>query len=323
MIYAASEMCKAGMKLGPRIFSTGTILYGAEGDFKTVINKYEDAVEAVKRTIAWGPVSVKSYNQPRRDQRQMVIKAARELGVMVVPEGGSMLHLNMTQLLDGHTTLEHTIPVAPLYEPELRLLGRFGSGYTPTMVVSYGGMFGERYWYQHTKVWENERLARFVPRSQIDPGARRRVMAPEEEYHHITMAKTVAEVVRRGGNVEIGSHGQMQGLAAHWDLWMLAQGGLTNHEALRAATWMGARAIGLDGQLGSIQPGKLADFIVIDGDPLTDIRLSESIRYVMINGRLYNARTMEQVEPERKPLPPGPFVDEVTKSDIGKGCLGE
>lgn len=323
MIFAEAELGRAGTLISPRIFSTGTILYGAEGDFKTVIDTYDDALQAVKRTIAWGANSVKSYNQPRRNQRQMVIKAGYELKTMVIPEGGSALHLNMTQLLDGHTTLEHAIPVAPLYDPELRLLGRFGSGYTPTLVVGYGGLWGENYWYEHTNVWENERLARFVPRWVIDPRARRREMAPREEYHHFLLAATAADVVHRGGNVHIGSHGQMQGLAAHWDLWMLAQGGLTNHEALRAATWMGARALGMDGQLGSLQPGMLADLLVIDGDPVADIRQSENIRYTMLNGRLYDARTMDQLEPVTTPLPPGPFTDEVTRSHIGAGCLDD
>jgi imidazolonepropionase-like amidohydrolase len=321
MIFAISELIKAGVLLGPRVFSTGTILYGAEGDFKTVINKYEDALAAVQQRKAWGAFGVKSYMQPRREQRQMVIKAAHELGMMVFPEGGSTLHLNMTQLLDGHTTLEHNIPVAPLYAPELWLLSRFGTGYTPTLVASYGAMFGENYWYQHTNVWENERLARFVPRWFTDPRSRRRDMAPDDEYHHFKHAATAADVVHQGGNVEIGSHGQMQGLAAHWDLWMLAQGGMTNHEALRAASWMGARAVGLDDQLGSIQPGMLADIIVIDGDPLNDIMQSENIAYTVINGCLYDATTLDQLEPEPRELPPGPYLDEVTGSGTGSGCL--
>ena len=322
MIFAYSEMVKAGKTVGPRIFSTGTILYGAEGDFKTVIEKIDDAADAIHRTAAWGAFSVKSYNQPRRDQRQMVIQAAREAGIMVVPEGGSTLHNNITHLIDGHTTLEHSIPVTPLYDPELRLLSRFGTGYTPTLVVGYGGIWGENYWYERTEVWKNERLLRFVPRSVVDPRSRRRTIAPEEEYHHFALAKTAAEVVHRGGNVQLGAHGQLQGLGAHWELWMFQQGGMTNHEALRAATWMGARAIGLDGELGSIREGKLADLIVIDGDPLQDLRISENIAYTMINGRLYDAPTMEQLEPERRPPPRWPNAEGVAQS-ASCMCIGD
>lgn len=321
MIFACAELQNQGKMLGPRIFSTGTILYGAEGDFKTVINKYEDAVSAIKRTAAWGATLVKSYNQPRREQRQMVIKAARELGIMVVPEGGSTLQTNMTMLLDGHTTIEHPVPVAPLYDPELRLLGRFGTGYTPTLIVGYGGLWGENYWYQHFDVWKNERLARFTPRSVLDPRTIRRLMAPDEEYHQFALSKVATEVLHRGGNVELGAHGQLNGLGVHWELWMLQQGGMSNHEALRCATWMGARAIGLDGELGSIQPGLLADLIVIDGDPLGDIRQSENVLYTMVNGRLYDARTLDQLEPTKKPLPKGPNLDGLLGSDVKSSCL--
>ena len=323
MIFAPAEMQLQGTMLAPRIFSTGTILYGAEGNFKTVINKYEDALSAVKRTIAWGAISVKSYNQPRREQRQMVIKAGNELKTMVVPEGGATLNHNMTMLLDGHTTIEHPVPVAPLYDPELRLLSRFGTGYTPTLIVGYGGLWGENYWYQHSNVWENERLARFVPRWDIDPRSIRRTMAPDSEYHHFALARVAADVLHRGGNVELGAHGQLQGLGAHWELWMLQQGGMTNHEALRCATWMGARCIGLDKEIGSIQPGLLADLIVIDGNPLLDIRQSQNVLYTMINGRLYDAKTLDQIEPERRPLPKGPNLEGVLGKDIGHSCIGD
>jgi len=323
MIFAEAELQNQGKLLAPRIFSTGTILYGAEGNFKTVIKKYEDALSAVKRTAAWGAIVVKSYNQPRREQRQMVIKAGHELGVMVVPEGGATLNHMMTMLLDGHTTLEHPFPVAPLYDPELRLASRFGTGYTPTLIVGYGGLWGENYWYQHSNVWQQARLARFVPRNVLDPRSIRRPMAPESEYHHFSLAKVATDILHRGGNVELGAHGQMQGLGAHWELWMLQQGGMTNHEALRCATWMGARSVGMDGELGSIRPGLLADIIVIDGDPLTDIRQSENVQYTMVNGRLYDALTLEQLEPQRKPLPQGPNLEGLTGADVTHSCIGE
>jgi Tol biopolymer transport system component/imidazolonepropionase-like amidohydrolase len=310
--HAESELVLAGKRLGPRMLSTGTILYGAEGDFKAVINSYEDAVEAVKRTIAWGPRSVKSYQQPRREQRQQVLKACRELGVLDVPEGGSTLSNNLTHILDGHTTVEHALPVAPLYGPEVKLFAASGTSYTPTLVVGYGGLMGENWWYAKTKVWEDERLLRFVPRSVVDPRARRRVLATDDEdYHHVRLAKTAADVLRAGGNVEIGAHGQMQGLGAHWETWMLAQGGLTPHEALRCASWGGAKALCLERCLGSIRPGMLADLLVIEGKPLEDVRDSERIRWTMVNGRLYDARTLEQVAPTKVPLPEGPALDTI------------
>ncbi len=308
-IHHRAELVKRGTMLGPRIYSTGTILYGAENSARTFIEDYDDALAAVRRRQAWGAVSVKSYNQPLRRQRQMLVEAARELGMNIHPEGGSSLPYNLTHLVDGHTTLEHPLPVADVYDPAMRLLSRFGTAYTPTLVVGYGGLWGENYWYQHTNVWENERLVRFVPRHLVEARSIRRTMAPDEEYHHFALAEVAADVVRRGGNLEIGSHGQMQGIAAHWELWMFEQGGLTAHEALRAATWMGARAIGLDHDLGSIRAGRLADLVLVQGDPTEDVRRSEDVAFVMINGRLHDARTMNRLLPDPAPLPTGPPVD--------------
>jgi imidazolonepropionase-like amidohydrolase/Tol biopolymer transport system component len=310
--YAEAELVQAGRRVGPRMYSTGTILYGAEGDFKAVVDSYEDALEGVKRTAAWGPRSVKSYQQPRREQRQQVVKACRELGMLDVPEGGSTLSNNLTHILDGHTTVEHALPVAPLYAPEVKLFAASGTSYTPTLVVGYGGLWGENWWYAKTKVWENERLLRFVPRSVVDPRARRRVLATDDEdYHHLRLAKTAADILRAGGNVEIGAHGQLQGLGSHWETWMLAQGGLSPHEALRCATWGGAKALCLEKVLGSIRPGMLADLIVIEGKPLEEVRDSERVRWTMVDGRLYDARTLDQVAPTKVPLPAGPDLDTI------------
>ncbi|MDJ0522018.1 MAG: amidohydrolase family protein [Planctomycetota bacterium] len=322
MIYAESELVRAGQRLGPRILSTGTILYGAEGNFKAVINSYEDALAEVKRTAAWGPKSVKSYQQPRRDQRQQILKACRELGILTMPEGGSTLHYNMTHLLDGHTTLEHAVPVAPLYEPALRLIAESGTCYTPTLTVGYGGFWGENYWYAKTDVLGNERLMRFTPHSVVAPNARRRtLLTDDEEYNHIRLARGCAEVVKRGGHVQVGAHGQLQGLGSHWELWMFEQGGMTPHQALRSATYSGAKALCLEDRLGSIRPGMLADLIVVEGEPLKNVRDSERIRYTMANGRLYDARTLEQILPTRAALPQGPPLETIRGTPGNVFCV--
>ncbi|HSF41702.1 MAG TPA: amidohydrolase family protein [Thermoanaerobaculia bacterium] len=298
-IFAASELAKAGMITAPRIYSTGTILYGANAPFTASIDNLEDARSHLRRMKAVGAFSVKSYNQPRRDQRQQVIAAARELGMMVVPEGGSLFMHNMTQVVDGHTGVEHSIPVAAIYADVRQLWGGTEVGYTPTLVVGYGGIWGENYWYDKTRVWEDQRLLSFVPREIIDERSRRRVTAPDEEYNHFNNARVATELARSGVEVQVGAHGQREGLAAHWEIWMLAQGGMTPMEALRAATIHGAHYLGLDKDIGSIEPGKLADVVVLDANPLENIRNTDKVRTVVLNGRVYDGMTLDQLAPDK------------------------
>jgi imidazolonepropionase-like amidohydrolase len=294
MVFSHGEMLKAGRMVGPRLFSTGTILYGADGDFKAVINSLDDARAALRRTQAWGAFSVKSYNQPRRDQRQQVMAAAKELNMLVVPEGGSHFSHNMTMVQDGHTGVEHNIPVAPLYSDVVEMWRRTKTHNTPTLIVCYGALNGEYYWYQKTDVWKNERLRRFTPGSVLDERARHRTMAPDAEYEngHILVSKSLNKLQNAGVNINLGAHGQLQGLGAHWELWMLQQGGMSNHQALKCATINGAVYLGMESEIGSIKSGKLADLIILDKNPLDDIRNSESVSLVMLNGRLYSAETL-------------------------------
>ncbi|MEO7767309.1 MAG: amidohydrolase, partial [Ferruginibacter sp.] len=223
MVFAQSELIKAGLMVGPRVFSTGTILYGADGDFKAVINSIDDARSALRRSKAYGAFSVKSYNQPRREQNQMIIQAARELKMEVVPEGGSLFYHNLAMIMDGHTTIEHNLPVATLYDDVIQLWKNAQTAYTPTLIVSYGSISGEYYWYQHTNVWEKERLLRFTPRSVIDPRSRYRTMVPDEEYEngHILVSKSIKKLNDVGVKVNMGAHGQIQGIGAHWEIWMM------------------------------------------------------------------------------------------------------
>nr|MBA2745192.1 amidohydrolase family protein [Flavisolibacter sp.] len=260
---------------------------------------------ALRRTKAFGAFSVKSYNQPRRDQRQMVIQAARELGMEVVPEGGSFFFHNLSMILDGHTTIEHNMPVAKLYDDVVQLWKHAGTAYTPTLIVSYGSVSGEFYWYQHTNVWEKQRLLRFTPRNVVDTRSRHRIMLPEEEYinGHILVSQHLKKLNDVGVKINMGAHGQLQGLGAHWEIWMMQQGGMSNLEALKTATINPAQSLGFDQWIGSIEVGKLADLLIMDLNPLENIRNTESIRYTMINGRLYDAETMNEIGNYNKERP--------------------
>ena len=287
-VFSQAELQKAGKMVGPRIFSTGSVLYGADGDFKVVINSLDDARSHLRRLQANGAFSVKSYNQPRRDQRQQINLAARELGMLVVEEGGSTLHHNMTMVLDGVTGIEHNIPVGPLYKDVIGLWSQTDVRNTPTLVVSYGGLSGEYWWYARDNVWEDAKLNRFSPREALTARSIRRETAPDWDYWHVEVAKAAKTLRDSGVKIQIGGHGQLQGMSAHWEIWMFTQGGFSNFEALRAATIDGADYIGLAKQIGSLEVGKQADLVVLDSNPLENIRATMDTRYVMVDGRLFD-----------------------------------
>ncbi len=306
-IFAAAEQQKAGLITAPRLFSTGTILYGANlPGYTSHVDSLEDAKFHLERLKKVGAFSVKSYNQPRRDQRQQVIAAARELEMMVVPEGGSLLQHNLTMVADGHTTVEHSLPVAKIYQDIEQFWSQTKVGYTPTLVVAYGGISGEHYWYDKTDVWSHPRLSQYVPADILNARSMRRTKAPNEHYNHFAVARVAKQLNDVGINPNIGAHGQREGLAAHWEMWMFAQGGMDNLEVLKTATINPAKTFGMDKQLGSIEVGKLADLIVIDGDPLKNIRTTDKVVYTMVNGKLYDSETMNLInhnnEMKRQPF---------------------
>jgi imidazolonepropionase-like amidohydrolase len=294
-------MQKAGKIVAPRIFSTGTILYGANmPGYTSHVDSLDDAKFHIERLQKVGAISVKPYNQPRRNQRQQVVQAARELGMMVVPEGGSLLQHNLTMVVDGHTGVEHSLPVANIYDDIKQLWQQTEVGYTPTLGVAYGGIWGENYWYDKTDVWTHPILSKYVPKKALLPRSMRRVKAPDHHYNHINNARVSKELQDLGVLVNIGAHGQREGLAAHWEMWMFAQGGMSPLEVIRTATIDPAKHFGLDQHIGSLETGKLADLMIIDGNPLSDIRDTDKVTHTMLNGRLFDTATMNEVGKKKR-----------------------
>ena len=293
-VFAASEMQRTGQILAPRIFSTGDVVYGAHSTSFAKIESLEDAREHVRRLKAQGAMSVKNYNQPRREQRQQVTVAAREENMLVVTEGASLFHMDLSMVADGNSTIEHNLPQSMLYDDVLQFWGQTEVAYTPTLVVTYGGLSGETYWYQETPVWQHPILSRFVPPDILRPRSVRRTLAPESEYYDAASAATAKLLAEQGVLVSIGAHGQREGLGSHWEIWSFVRGGMTPVQALQAATVVPAHALGYADDLGSLEPGKLADLVVIEADVLEDIFQSDRVSLVMLNGRLYDAATLDE-----------------------------
>ena len=294
-VFAASEMQRAGLILAPRIFSTGEVIYGAKaaGVFAD-IGKFDDALAHVRRLKSQGAWSVKNYNQPRREQRQMVVAAAQAENMLVVPEGGSLFNMDISLIADGNATLEHNLPGSTFYSDVLQFWSQTKTNYTPTLVVTYGAPGGDPYWRSHTNVWEHPLLKAHIPPGTLAAANARRVIAPEEDYADTWSARESRKLADRGVSVSIGAHGQQDGIGAHWEMWSFVKGGWTPLQALQAATINPARTLGLSKDLGSIEVGKLADLVVLDANPLENIRNSDKVAEVMLGGRLYDAATLNE-----------------------------
>jgi imidazolonepropionase-like amidohydrolase len=214
----------------------------------------------------------------------------------------------MSMIVDGHTTIEHSIPLARLYDDVHQLWRQTGVAYNPTLAVAFGGSYGENYWYQESQVWDHPILNQYVPRRLLDARARRPVTLPDNEWNHISVAREATRLSEQGIAVLIGAHGQREGLAAHWEMWMLSQGGMAPMDAIRAGTLNGARALGLDRDLGSLEVGKLADMVVMDQNPLENIRNTTSIAFTIANGRVYDSG-MNEIAPRQRARAPFWFTE--------------
>ena len=311
------DRVRSGDILGPRIYSTGP---GVFGNYQALegIRDLDHARDVLRRySDYYDTKTFKMYLAGNRQQRQWLIMAARELELMPTTEAGLDFQLDLTHAMDGYPGIEHNLPVYPLYHDVVRLFSETKVLNTPTLIVSFGGPMGEIYWFTRENVHGNERLARFTPHETLDQRTRRRAgaagavgWAVDEEFVFEDHGRFLRDVVADGGFAGVGSHGQLQGLGFHWELWMVASGGMSNHDALRSATIFGANGIGLETEIGSIEPGKLADLVILSANPLDDLRNTLTVEQVMINGRLFEAETLDEVWPRQRALGYKGFVED-------------
>jgi Tol biopolymer transport system component len=294
-----TDMVEAGMMIGPRSYSTGPGVFGG-----TDFQNYEAAKYALEKYKKYyRNHNIKSYVVGNRKQREWVVQAARELQLTVTTEGALDLKLDLTHAIDGMGGNEHSLPIVPLYKDVVEIFAQSKTSYTPTLLVLYGGPWAENLYYETTEVHDDKKINRFTPHNSIDDKTRRRPWFRHDEHSFGKTAAQAAKIQRAGGLIGVGGHGQLQGLGYHWELWSLASGGMTPREVLRAATLDGAEIIGLKQDLGSVEPGKLADLVILAKDPLLDIKNTNTIKWVMKNGEIFDGDTLDQIYPVEKKLP--------------------
>ncbi|HEY4110693.1 amidohydrolase family protein [Puia sp.] len=306
----------AGMVFGPRIYSTGPGVGFWDYNIKDSAQA-EDILSQYSKY--YNTHYIKMYLTGNRQQREWIIMAARNQKLMPTTEGGLNTKLNLTNLLDGYPGHEHAIPIYPLYNDLIKSIAVSQICVTPTLIVSYGGPFAENFWWETENPYHDAKVQYFMPYEEL-AGKTRRDKAgwfmPEEQVFP-KHAKTMKAMVEAGALAGIGSHGEFNGIGYHWEMWAMGSGGMKPMDVLRTATILGATGLGLDGDLGSLKAGKLADLVILDKNPLENLRNTNTVKYVMKNGRLYDGNNGGEIYPTQRPLDRSEWIFSKPTSNTG------
>jgi Tol biopolymer transport system component len=311
-LFPAAEAVDAGTAIGPRTFGTAEPFYSTGTAYGDIVDSLETADREVRRRASWGAVSLKDFLVSTRRQRQWIAEAARRHRVFLTGEGGSLEH-DLSMVMDGHSGWEHDLTYTPIYADAATFFGQARAIYSITLMTDGPGPLNEEWFWQRDDVWRDSKQREWLPWRFVIPQTRTRWLRPETDYTFPVLAQGLVDIVEQGGYGTVGGHGDQHGIGTHWEIWMLARAA-GNARALEYATRHGAHALGFDEDLGAITPGRIADLIVLDKDPLADIRNTTALRFVMKGGVLYSASSLDELFPDERPFGPRWWRDDVMLS---------
>ncbi|MBL8270937.1 amidohydrolase family protein [Steroidobacter sp.] len=297
-LFTMADRIRSDRAVGPRVLLTGPIVL-----WNDPVGSVADADRIAGRGRSYGECCMKIYDVGGRLNRQWLFDAVHRAGMTPIPESEGSLNASLALLLDGVTHLPHGLAM-PAYDDVTQLLVRTGASmsYQFNTLVGNGGPSTSFYFYNHLLNEQDPMLRRWIPHQYLQVNNRRRVNVADEEYVFRMYGQHLASMMDAGVPIHVGEHGVLHGLANHWAVWALANGA-GNQRALEAATILAARALGIDSQVGSLAPGKLADLIVISDDPREDIRATAKLRYVMKEGELFDPQTLDRLAPTTRTGP--------------------
>jgi hypothetical protein len=295
-----------GRRVGPRIVACGPILDGGNyPENRILVRSDAEARRAVDSLATAGVDFIKVHEHLGREMYFVVAAEARRLGVPFaghIPAGDLAPVVTAIEASDaGQACIEH-LNFVPFGEGGLppdviATFLRNGTWVDPTLSV---------YWVlarRGASGTEEDPSSRYVAPSLKRGWAAQRegwAKGPGGDFYKALLRGKVAAVraLRDAGvpllaGTDLGFPSICPGSGLHVELEHLVEAGLTPMEAIRAATSDAARYLGRDKELGTVAPGKRADLVLLDANPLSDIRNSRRIRAVVLNGRLFDRAELD------------------------------
>jgi len=290
---AAREALASGRLLGPRLFATGELFDGtrmAHPPTRAIVSDAQLDLE-IARQQALDTDFLKTYVRLPAIRMARVAAAARAQGVA---SGSHYLWpgIESGQVLTTHLSATSRTGYTPTLSPagrsygdvsSLYAKGRFGLVHTPFVAAS---LIGE------APAMADDLRVRTLFTAEDQAVLRRNAAQPPTPAQRAEIARTGAllvSILRGGGTVGLGTDAPLAvpAISLHLGLRSLVQGGFSPSEALLTVTAHAARLLGADKDLGTLEAGKIADLIVVDGDPTRRIEDLFDVEAVMKAGALH------------------------------------